>query len=152
MPEEITLTVNGGTHRLTIEPETPLLYALRNDLGLKGTKFGCGLGQCGACKVLIDGSAVHACRVPVGSVRGRDITTVEGLGTPEHPDPIQEAFVQENAAQCGFCVSGMIITAKALLDRNPHPTDSEIRVGDGWQSMPLRDLRPVPQGRPACIG
>ncbi len=127
MPREFTLRVNGGEHHVWAEPETPLIYVLRNDLGLKSAKLGCGLGQCGACKVLVDGRAVHACQLPVQDVGGREITTLEGLGTPEHLHPVQQAFIDEDVVQCGFCVSGMIVTAKALLDRNPHPTDAEIR-------------------------
>ena len=122
MPEEITLRVNGRVHRVSVEPDTPLLYVLRNDLGLKGAKFGCGLGQCGACKVLIDGQAVPSCRMPVRSAQGREITTVEGLGTADDLSPMQQAFVEEQAVQCGFCTSGMIVAATALLSRNPHPT------------------------------
>ncbi|MBN2392736.1 MAG: molybdopterin-dependent oxidoreductase [Anaerolineae bacterium] len=128
MSQPIVLHVNGTSHTLTLDPDTPLLYVLRNDLGLKSAKFGCGLGQCGACKVLIDGNAVHACRTPVGSVEGHEIITLEGLGTAEALHPLQQAFIEEGAAQCGFCTSGMIITAKALLDRNPHPSDADIQA------------------------
>jgi nicotinate dehydrogenase subunit B len=128
MPEEIALKVNGRVHHVRVEPGTPLLYVLRNDLGLNRAKFGCGLGQCGACKILIDGQAVPSCRVPVRSVQGREVTTLEGLGTAGNLHPLQQAFLQERAVQCGFCVSGMIISAKALLDRNPHPTDAEIKA------------------------
>ena len=127
MLQEITLKVNGHIHRVEVEPDTPLLYVLRNDLGLKGAKFACGLEQCGACKIIIDGQAVPSCRISVRSVQGREITTLEGLGTPDNLHPLQEAFIEEHAVQCGFCVSGMIISAKALLDRNPHPTDAEIQ-------------------------
>jgi nicotinate dehydrogenase subunit B len=127
MPQEITLKVNGRTHRVSVEPDTPLLYVLRNDLGLKGTKFACGLEQCGACKIIIDGQAVASCRLPVQSVQDREITTIEGLGTAENLHPLQKAFIEEQAVQCGFCVSGMIIAAKALLDRNPCPTDADIQ-------------------------
>jgi nicotinate dehydrogenase subunit B len=128
MPREITLKVNGEIHRVNVEPETPLIYVLRNDLGLKGTKIGCGLEQCGACKVIIDGQAVPSCRLPVRNVQGLSITTIEGLGTAEEPHPLQQAFVEERAIQCGYCTSGMIITAKALLDRRRYPTDEEIRA------------------------
>jgi len=128
MPQEITLRVNGRVHRVSVEPDTPLLYVLRNDLGLKGAKFGCGLGQCGACKVLVDGQAVPSCRMPVRSAQGREITTLEGLGTAGSLHPVQQAFVEEQAVQCGFCASGMIVAATALLDRNPHPTDAGIRA------------------------
>jgi CO/xanthine dehydrogenase Mo-binding subunit/aerobic-type carbon monoxide dehydrogenase small subunit (CoxS/CutS family) len=134
MPEEISLRVNGRVHHVRVEPDTPLIYVLRNDLGLKGAKLGCGLGQCGACKVLLDGRAVHACRIAVRSVRGREVTTVEGLGTAEdlHPadtlHPVQRAFLDEQAVQCGYCTPGMIVTAAALLRRNPNPSDDEIRA------------------------
>ena len=128
MPQEITLKVNGRTHCLSVEPDTPLLYVLRNDLGLKGAKFGCGLNQCGACKIIVDGKAVPSCRVSVKSAQGREITTIEGLGTPDNLHPLQKAFIEEQAVQCGFCVPGMIIAAKALLDRKPRPTDTEIRA------------------------
>ncbi len=128
MPQEITLKVNGCLHRLCVEPDAPLLYVLRNDLGLKGAKFACGLEQCGACKIMIDGQAVPSCRIPVRSVQGREITTLEGLGTADDLHPLQKAFIEEQAVQCGFCAPGMIVAAAALLDRNPHPTDAEIRA------------------------
>ncbi len=128
MVQEISLKVNGRTHRVNVEPDTPLLYVLRNDLGLKGAKFGCGLGQCGACKIIIDGRAVPSCRISVQSVQGREITTIEGLGTTDKLHPLQIAFIEEQALQCGFCASGMIMAAKALLDRNPRPTDAEIKT------------------------
>jgi nicotinate dehydrogenase subunit B len=128
MVREITLKVNGQMHQVRVEPETPLLYVLRNDLGLKGAKFACGLEQCGACTILIDGQAVPSCRLSVRSVHGREITTLEGLGTPENLHPLQKAFMEEHAVQCGFCVSGMIMAAKALLDRNPDPSDGEIKT------------------------
>ncbi len=128
VPQEITLKVNGRFHRVCVEPDTPLLYVLRNDLGLKAAKFGCGLEQCGACKVLLDAQAVPSCRIPVRSVQGRSITTLEGLGTADDLHPLQQAFVEERAVQCGFCTPGMIVAAKALLDRNPRPTEGEIRA------------------------
>jgi CO/xanthine dehydrogenase Mo-binding subunit/aerobic-type carbon monoxide dehydrogenase small subunit (CoxS/CutS family) len=128
MNQDITLKVNGRIHQVHVEPDTPLLYVLRNDLQLKGAKFACGLEQCGACRILIDGQAVPSCRISVRSVQGRDITTLEGLGREGDLHPLQEAFIEEQAIQCGFCVPGMIITAKALLDRNPHPTDAEIKT------------------------
>jgi len=128
MPQEITLNVNGRIHHVCVEPDTPLLYVLRNDLGLKGAKFACGLEQCGACRIILDGQAVPSCRIPVRSVQGRPITTLEGLGTADDLHPLQQAFVEEQAVQCGYCTPGMIIAAKALLDRNPHPTDGEIRA------------------------
>ncbi len=123
---QIVLSVNGRPHRVAAEPDTPLLYVLRNDLGLKATKPGCGQGQCGACRVLIDGRAVPSCQVAVGAVGDRSVTTVEGLAAAERLHPVQRAFIQENAAQCGFCTSGMIITAVGLLGRNPSPDDEEI--------------------------
>lgn len=123
----ITLKVNGGTHELEIDPETPLLYVLRNDLGLNGAKFGCGLGECGACTVLVEGEAVLACVTPVGRVAGQSIVTLEGLGTAEKPHPLQRAFIEEQAAQCGYCASGMIMRSKALLDRTPNPDEEQIR-------------------------
>jgi nicotinate dehydrogenase subunit A len=125
----ITLRVNGQAHTVNAEPDTPLLYILRNDVGLSGPKFGCGLAQCGACTVLSGGQAVRSCSVPVSSAAGKDITTVEGIGTPEKPHPLQAAFVSEQAAQCGYCTSGMIMQAKALLDRNAKASDGEIREG-----------------------
>ncbi len=128
MPQEIALEVNGRIHRVYVEPDTPLLYVLRNDLGLKGAKFGCGLEQCSACKILVDGEAVPSCRMAVRSAQGRKITTLEGLGRADDLHPLQKAFIAEQAVQCGFCTSGMIIAAKALLDRNPNPTDAEIRA------------------------
>jgi len=128
MPEEIPIKVNGFIHHVRVDPDTPLIFVLRNDLGLKGTKLGCGLGQCGACKILLDGRAVPSCRMPIRSVQGREITTLEGLGTVDNLHPLQEAFIEEQAVQCGYCVSGMILTAAALLRRNPHPTDAEIRA------------------------
>jgi nicotinate dehydrogenase subunit A len=123
----IALTVNRVSHTVDVDPATPLLYVLGDDLGLRGPKFGCGLGQCGACTVLVRGRAVRSCMTPVGSVGGAEITTLEGLGTPERPHPIQKAFIDEQAAQCGFCLSGVILTAKALLDQNPKATDAEIQ-------------------------
>src|SRR5438034_11792854 len=123
----ISLTVNGRSHALDVDPETPLLYVLSDDLELRGPKFGCGLGQCGACTVIVRGRAVRSCVTPVGTLNRADITTLEGLGTSERPHPIQQAFIDEQAAQCGFCLSGVILTAKAFLDRNPKANDAEIR-------------------------
>jgi aerobic-type carbon monoxide dehydrogenase small subunit (CoxS/CutS family) len=125
----ITLRVNGKTHTLDVDPTTPLLYVLRNDLDLHGPRFGCGLGQCGACTVLIKGEAVRSCIKPVASVQGADITTLEGLATDGRLHPIQQAWIDEQVPQCGFCQNGQILTAKALLDKNPNPTDAEIRQG-----------------------
>ena len=127
MEEELELTVNGRARRVSVAPETPLLYVLRNDFGLTGAKFGCGLEQCGACKVLVDGEAQPTCRAPASSFIGRNLTTIEGLGTPERLHPVQQAFLDEEAAQCGFCIPGMVIGAAALLARNPDPSDAEIR-------------------------
>ncbi len=123
-----TLQVNGQARQVEAEAETPLLYALRNDLGLIGTRYGCGLGQCGACTVIIDGKAVQSCDVPVSAVVGKKITTVEALGTDAALHPLQRAFIAEQAAQCGYCASGILMAAKALLDVNPDPDDGEIRA------------------------
>ena len=121
------LQVNDRVATVNVDPQTPLLTVLQNDLGLTGPKFGCGLGQCGACTVLVDGAAVRSCQMPISTVGRRAVTTVEGLGTPERLHPLQQAFVDTQAAQCGYCISGMVMSAKALLDRNPRPTDAEIR-------------------------
>jgi nicotinate dehydrogenase subunit A len=123
----IRLTVNGLTQEVDVDPDTALLYVLRNDLALNGPKFGCGLGECGACAVLIDGVAARACVIPVKGCTGREIVTLEGLGSRERPDPVQAAFIAEQAAQCGYCLNGMIMTTKALLAINPHPTETEAR-------------------------
>ncbi|HWF08202.1 MAG TPA: (2Fe-2S)-binding protein [Bryobacteraceae bacterium] len=123
----ITLKVNGRTHNLDLDPATPLLYALSDDLALRGPKFGCGLAQCGSCTVIINGTAVRSCVRPVSSVVGAEIVTLEGLGTIDKPHPIQKAFIDEQAAQCGFCVNGIIMTAKAFLDKNPKATEAEIQ-------------------------
>lgn len=122
----IELSVNGRSHTVDVEPDTPLLYVLRNDLDLRGPRFGCGLGQCGACKVIISGGAVFSCITPVSSVKS-EITTLEGLSQNGRLHPVQQAWIEEQAPQCGFCQNGQIITAKALLDKNPHPTDAQIR-------------------------
>jgi nicotinate dehydrogenase subunit A len=122
----LSLKVNGRAHRLDVDPSTPLLYVLSDDLGLRGPKFGCGLAQCGSCTVLVGGQAIRSCVTPVGSVTG-EVTTLEGLGTSAQPHPIQKAFIEEQAAQCGFCLNGVILTAKALLDRKPSATDDEVR-------------------------
>jgi aerobic-type carbon monoxide dehydrogenase small subunit (CoxS/CutS family) len=122
----IELKVNGRSRKLDVEPDTPLLYVLRNDLDLRGPRFGCGLGQCGACKVIINGAAVFSCITPVSSVKG-EITTLEGLPQNGRLDAVQQAWIEEQAPQCGFCQNGQIITAKALLEKNPHPTDAQIR-------------------------
>jgi len=125
----ITLTVNGTPHLVDVEPSVPLLYVLRNDLGLEGPRFGCGLGQCGACTVIIKGEGVRSCTRPVSTAQGMDITTLEGLARDGVLHPLQRAWIDEQVPQCGFCQNGQILTAKALLDRNPHPTDAEIRQG-----------------------
>ena len=126
--ETITLTVNGKAHQVDVDPETPLLYVLRGELALNGAKFGCGLGQCGACTVMVDGVAVNSCVTPVGTLKGRRVVTVEGLGTTAQPGVLQQAFIEEQAAQCGYCIAGMIVRAQALLDHNPAPSDTEIRT------------------------
>jgi nicotinate dehydrogenase subunit A len=123
----ISLKVNGVVHSVSAEPETPLLYVLRNDLRLNGPKFGCGLGQCGACTVLLDGDPTRSCITPLKDVGREEVTTLEGLGTIDKPHPLQKAFMEEQAAQCGYCINGMIMTAKELLDRIPHPTEAEVR-------------------------
>ncbi len=123
----LTLTVNGQAHTLDVPPQTLLLYVLRNDLALNGPKYGCGLGECGTCTVLIDGVAARSCVVPAGIVQGRAIVTLEGLGTIAAPGPVQQAFIEAQAAQCGYCLNGMIMTAHALLTRNPRPSEVEIR-------------------------
>jgi aerobic-type carbon monoxide dehydrogenase small subunit (CoxS/CutS family) len=125
---KVTLKVNGSTHTVDIEPATPLLYILRNDLGLLGPRFGCGLGQCGACTVIVNGSAIRSCITPAGSVKA-EITTLEGLGKSGKLHPIQQAWIDEQVPQCGFCQNGQIMTAKALLDKVPNPTDAQIREG-----------------------
>jgi nicotinate dehydrogenase subunit A len=123
----ITLNVNGRSHAVDVDPGTPLLFVLSDDLGLRGPKFGCGLGQCGACTVLIQNRAVRSCVTPVSTVGAADVTTLEGLGTVDRPHPIQKAFIDEQAAQCGFCLSGVVLTAKALIDQNPQSTDADIQ-------------------------
>ena len=123
----LQLTVNGRSHTVDVDPATPLLYVLSDDLALRGPKFGCGLGQCGACTVIARGRAIRSCVTPVSTVEGAEITTLEGLGTSENPHPLQRAFIDEQAAQCGFCLSGVVLTAKAFLDQNPKASDSEIR-------------------------
>jgi len=128
MPQTFRLNVNGEAQEVTAEGDTPLLYVLRNDLELSGAKFGCGLGQCGACTMMVGGEAIRSCRVPVSAVRGRPITTLEGLGGRDRLHPLQRAFIDEQAMQCGYCINGMIMSAKALLDKNPKPDDAEIRA------------------------
>jgi aerobic-type carbon monoxide dehydrogenase small subunit (CoxS/CutS family) len=123
-----TLNVNGRSHTVDVEPDTPLLYVLRNDLDLHGPRFGCGLSQCGACTVLVEGRPVRSCVMPVSAIKASDqIVTLDGLGTPEKPHPIQQAWIETQAAQCGFCMNGHMMVAKSLLDRNANPSDAEIR-------------------------
>ena len=124
----LTLNVNGREQVVEVDPSTPLLYVLRNDLRLNGAKFGCGLGQCGACTVMLDGEAVFSCLIPASAVAGRKVKTVEGLGSPEAPGRLQQAFETEQAAQCGYCIAGMIMRAQALLEATPKPTEAQIRV------------------------
>ena len=123
----VTIKVNGASRAVPAEPDTPLLYVLRNDFALNGAKFGCGLAQCGSCTVLIDGKPVRSCITTIGSVGNSEVTTLEGLGTPNKPHPLQKAFIEEQAAQCGYCVSGMIMSAKELLDRNPKATEADVK-------------------------
>jgi nicotinate dehydrogenase subunit A len=123
----IALRVNGRQHTVDVDPTTPLLYVLSDDLALRGPKFGCGLGQCGACTVIARGRAIRSCVTPVSAVEGADLVTLEGLGTLESPHPLQRAFIDEQAAQCGFCLNGVILTAKAFLDQNPKATDAQIQ-------------------------
>jgi nicotinate dehydrogenase subunit A len=124
----INLNVNGVPRSVTAEPDTPLLYVLRNDFELNGAKYGCGLAQCGACTVLIDGRAVRSCVTPISALEKSEITTIEGLGTIDKPHALQQAFIEEQAAQCGYCTNGMIMSAKELLDRNPKPSEPEVRA------------------------
>jgi nicotinate dehydrogenase subunit A len=127
---KLTLKVNGTSREVeSDDPDTPLLYVLRGDLGLTGTHFGCGLAQCGACTVLVGGRAVRSCIAPASSVVGREVVTIEGLGSPERPDPVQAAFIAEQAAQCGYCTAGMVMSARALLAQTPRPTEQQVREG-----------------------
>jgi len=127
MAQNYALRVNGAARNVSVEPDTPLLYILRNDLELNGPRFGCGLAQCGACMVLVDGRPTPSCVTPVSAVGGKDIMTLEGLGTPDKLHRLQKAFIEEQAAQCGYCINGMIITAKALLDKTPRPTEAQVK-------------------------
>lgn len=124
----VALTVNGQSHQLDVEADTPLLYVLRDDLQLNAAKYGCGLGQCGSCTVLVDGEPVFSCVTPILLLEGRSVTTVEGLGTIDNPGPMQQAFIEEQAAQCGYCIPGMMMRAQALLQRKPEASDEEIRA------------------------
>jgi nicotinate dehydrogenase subunit A len=123
----VSLKVNGASRTVPAEPDTPLLYVLRNDLELNGAKFGCGLAQCGACTVLVDGNPVRSCITPLSAIGPGEVTTIEGLGTIDRPHPLQRAFIEEQAAQCGYCINGMIMSAKQLLDRKAHPTEDDVR-------------------------
>ena len=127
MAERYNVQVNGSARAVTVEPDTPLLYVLRNDLELNGPRFGCGLSQCGACTVLIEGRPTRSCVTPVSAVGSKPVLTLEGLGTAAKPHALQKAFIDEQAMQCGFCLSGVIMTAKALLDRTPHPTEAQVK-------------------------
>jgi nicotinate dehydrogenase subunit A len=124
----VNLRVNGASRSVPADPDTPLLYALRNDLALNGAKFGCGLAQCGACTVLANGKPVRSCVTPIGTLSNAEILTIEGIGTPEKPHPLQKAFIDEQAAQCGYCIAGMIMSAKELLDRNPRASEADVRA------------------------
>lgn len=128
MADGLVITVNGKRHAVQATPDTPLLYVLRGELGLNGPQFGCGLEQCGACTVLRGAEATTSCRLPISEVGNAEITTLEGLGTPEEPHPVQQAFLEEQAAQCAYCANGMMMTAAALIWRQPHPTDEQIRA------------------------
>ena len=149
----LVLNVNGVTREIAADPETPLLYVLRNDFKLKGARYGCGAGFCGACMVIVDGKPVQSCDVPVSAMAGKSITTIEGIGSAERPHPLQSAFIHEQAAQCGYCITGIIMTAKALLDAKPAATDAEIRdalSGNlcrcGTHTRILRAIRAAIQG------
>jgi len=124
----VSLKVNGKAHLLDADPECPLLYVLRDDVGLNNPRFGCGLGQCGACMVLVNQVPTRSCMLPVSRAVGKDIVTLEGLGSPENPHPVQKAFIEEQAFQCGYCLNGWVLTAKALLDKHPHPTSDQMKV------------------------
>ena len=123
----ISLKINGQSHAIDVEPDCPLLYVLRDNLALNNPRFGCGLGQCGACTVLVDNRAVRSCMLPVSAVAGKEVVTLEGLGAEASPHPVQKAFIAEQAFQCGYCLNGWVLTAKALLDKNPNPTDEQMR-------------------------
>jgi nicotinate dehydrogenase subunit A len=153
---QITLIVNGTKHTLDLDPSTPLLYVLSDDLGLRGPKFGCGLAQCGSCTVIVNGRAIRSCVTPVSTVAGAEIATLDGLGTLERLHPLQQAFIDEQAAQCGYCLNGVIMTAKALLDRQPKPTDEDIsRAMDGilcrcfTHERMIRAIKRYAAGRPS---
>lgn len=126
--KQVALKINGRDHKFDVDPETPLLYVLRDNAGLNNPRFGCGLGQCGACTVLVNQLPVRSCMLPVGRLNGKDIVTLEGLGTPEHPHPVQTAFIEEQTFQCGYCLNGWVLSAKALLDKHPHPTEDQMKT------------------------
>jgi nicotinate dehydrogenase subunit A len=128
---KMNLRVNGDAHTINVDPDTPLLFVLTDELGLRGPRFGCGMGQCGSCTVIMSGRVVRSCLMPVSAVGQEDVITLEGIGTPEKPHPIQQAFIEEGAVQCGFCLSGVILTAKAALDANPNASDDDIRIALG---------------------
>jgi aerobic-type carbon monoxide dehydrogenase small subunit (CoxS/CutS family) len=149
-----SLKVNGRTETVDVDPSTPLLFVLADELGLRGPKFGCGMAQCGSCTVLVGGKIVRSCVMPVSAVGAAEITSLEGLGSPEKPHPIQQAFIDEGAAQCGFCLSGVILTAKAMLDQKPNATDQEMSEALGGvmcrcfaHVRMLRAIRKYPEGR-----
>jgi nicotinate dehydrogenase subunit A len=152
--KQITIKVNSREHTVAVDPDTPLLFVLNDDLGLRGPRFGCGLAQCGACTVMLQGKAVRSCVMPVGAVGAAEVTTLEGLGTAEKLHPIQQAFLEEGAAQCGYCLSGVILTAKAFLDAKPNASDQEIREALGGilcrcfaHVRMLRAIRKYAEGR-----
>jgi nicotinate dehydrogenase subunit A len=152
--KQIPLKVNGRQHLLAVDPETPLLFVLNDELGLRGPRFGCGMAQCGACTVIMRGQVVRSCVMPLKAVGEDEVTTLEGLGTPEQPHPIQQAFIDEGAAQCGFCLSGVILTAKAVLDVEPAASDQEIRDALGGvlcrcfaHTRMLRAIRKYAEGK-----
>jgi nicotinate dehydrogenase subunit A len=149
----LVIHVNGQAHEVAADSETPLLYVLRNDLKLKGARFGCGQGLCGACMVIVDGVAVQSCDVPVSAVAGKSIVTIEGIGTSDRPHPLQAAFISTQAAQCGYCLSGIIMSAKALLDKTPSPSEPEVRAAlagnlcrCGTHTRILRAIRAAAEG------
>ena len=146
----MTLKVNGRDHQVDADPDTPLLYVLRDDIKLNAAKFGCGLGQCGACTVIVDGKAVLSCVTPMVLLEGKQVTTLEGLGTVREPAPIQRAFMEEQAAQCGYCIAGMMMRAQALLQRNSKPTDEQIRAELEAQSVSLRHPYAHPARGASC--
>jgi nicotinate dehydrogenase subunit A len=126
--ERVSLRVNGKAHALEVDPQCPLLYVLRDNVGLNNPRFGCGLGQCGACTVLVNQVPMRSCVLPVAQAVGKEIVTLEGLGTPEHPHPVQQSFIAEQAFQCGYCLNGWVVATKALLDRHPHPTEVQMKA------------------------